>query len=125
MDDLSRFCCQNQRCVAYGTRGAGNLTVCGHIGKNQEIRLLYCRTCKTRFTENKGTVFYRSRLGKPKVISILQHVQEGGGMRSTGRLLGVKEDTVIRYARRAGRHAQAIHQERVARSPTDRRIAVR
>ena len=26
-DDLGRFCCQNRRCVAYGSRGAGNLTM--------------------------------------------------------------------------------------------------
>ena len=27
-EDLSRFCCQNQDCPDYGTRGIGNLTVC-------------------------------------------------------------------------------------------------
>jgi len=121
MDDpsLSQFCCQNPRCVACGARGAGNLTVCGRIGKQQRIRLLYCRTCKKRFSERKGTVFYRSHMPEDKIISILQHVQEGVGMRQTGRLMQVKEDTVIRYARRAGQHAQNLHRERVAFSPAD------
>ena len=27
MDDLSRFCCQNEKCPDYGKRGAGNLSV--------------------------------------------------------------------------------------------------
>lgn len=126
MDDpsLSEFCCQNPRCVAYGARGAGNLTVCGRIGKHKHIRLLYCRTCKKRFSERKGTVFYRSHMPEAKVISILQHVQEGNGMRQTGRLLNVKEDTVIRYAKRAGAHARSLHQELVAFSPGHPRTAV-
>jgi hypothetical protein len=119
MDDLSRFCCQNPRCIACGARGGGNLSVCGHIGKHKDICLLYCCVCKARFSENKGTVFYRSQLPKAQVIAILQHVQEGCGMRQTGRLLKVKEDTVIRYARKAGAHAQALHQELVAFSPSD------
>jgi hypothetical protein len=123
MDDLSRLCCLNVRCVVLGARGGGNISVCGHIGKDKRIRLLYCCVCKTRFSENKGTVFYRSRLPKAKVIEILQHVQEGCGMRQTGRLLKVKEDTVIRYARKAGAHALKLHQELVAFSPSDPRTA--
>ena len=117
MDDLSRFCCLNEGCVALGARGGGNLSVCGHTDKHKQIRQLYCRVCKARFSERKGTVFYRSHLAKEKVISILEHVQEGCGMRKTGRLLHVKEETVIRYAKRAGEHAQKAHQELVAFSP--------
>ena len=52
---LSRFCCQNEDCPDYGKRGAGNLTVCGRYGKDKQRRLLYCRTCKARFSERKGT----------------------------------------------------------------------
>ena len=125
MDDLSRFCCQNRRCVAYGSRGAGNLTVCGRIGKRKDIRQLRCRTCGARFSERKGTVFYRGRLPPAGVVDILRHVQDGCGMRQTGRLTGHKEDTVIRYARKAGRHAQKLHERLVAFSPAHPRGAVR
>jgi transposase-like protein len=118
-DDLSLFCCQNRRCVAFGTRGAGNLRVRDRIGKNKQTRLLCCKTCGKRFSETKGTVFYRSHLPKQAVISILQHVQEGNGMRPTGRLAHVKEDTVIRYARLAGKHADQLHRQLVAFSPSD------
>ena len=118
MEDLSRFCCQNRRCVAYGSRGAGNLTVCGRIGKHKHIRQLPCRTCAARFSERKGTVFYRSHLPPAGVVDILRHVQDGCGMRQTGRLTGHKEDTVIHYARLAGRHAKALHEQLVAFSPS-------
>ena len=117
-DDLSFFCCQNKRCVTYGSKGRGNLRVADHIGKHKDIRLLQCRTCKTRFSERKGTVFYRAHTPVQKVVSILEHVQESCGMRSTGRLMHVKEDTVIRYARLAGAHAERLHEELLAFSPS-------
>lgn len=116
--DLSHFCCQNKRCVAYGTRGAGNLRVDSRIGKHKDIRLLRCKTCKKRFSERKGTVFYRSHLPVDKVAAILQHVQDGCGMRQTGRLEKTKEDTVIRYAKLAGKHARSLHEELTAFSPS-------
>ena len=122
-DDLSGFACLNPRCLAFGNRGAGNLCVRERIGKNKQIRLLYCKVCQKRFSENKGTVFYRTQLPKAKVLAILHHVQEGNGMRQTGRLEQVKEDTVIRLARLAGLHARQLHQQQVAFSPSDPRAA--
>ena len=119
MDDLKRFCCRNERCLAFGSRGAGNLSVCGHTDERKRIRLLYCCLCKARFTERKGTVLYRAHLPAPKVVSILQHVQDGNGMGQTARLCHTKEDTVIRYVRKAGRHARALHGELLAVSPWD------
>ena len=118
VEDLSLFCCQNRRCVAYGSRGAGNLYVRERVGKDKKIRLLCCRTCTKRFSENKGTVYYRARMPKEKIVSILDHVRDGCGMRQTGRLEQVKEDTVIRLARLAGRHADSLHQQLIAFSPS-------
>ena len=51
MGDLSGFCCLDTNCALYGQRGAGNLTVRGRFGKQNHIRLLYCRACKYRFSE--------------------------------------------------------------------------
>src|SRR5262245_14066626 len=50
-EDLSRFCCLNQDCPDHGKRGADNLTVRALYGKDKRRRMLYCRTCKTRFSE--------------------------------------------------------------------------
>jgi hypothetical protein len=54
-EDLSRFCCMNDQCPDHGQRGLGNLTVCARYGKDKQRRLLYCRSCKYRFSERKGT----------------------------------------------------------------------
>ena len=123
MDDLARFCCQNPDCSDYGQRGTGRLTVCGHYGK-QGRRLLYCKTCKYRFSERKGTPFFQSRLPDEQVVSLLHHIAEGCGVRKTGRLIGVDKDTVVRYSLRAGQHASQIHDDLVAFSPSDMRSPV-
>jgi LacI family transcriptional regulator len=124
MDDLSRFCCQNNECPDYGKRGAGNLTVCWHFGKGSRIRLLYCRTCQERFSERKGTPFFGARLPQEKVLDVLEHLDEGCGVRKTARLVGVATNTVTRYSRLAGAHARDLHDELVAFSPGHPRSAV-
>lgn len=124
MDDLSSFCCQNDACPDYGKRGQGNLTVCARYGPRQR-RLLYCRSCKARFSERKGTPLFDGRLPEEQAIALLQHIAEGVGVRKTSRLLGVSKDTVTRYCLRAGEHAQQLHDELVAFSPSDARSPVR
>jgi len=122
MDDLAPFCCLNSRCPDFGRRGAGNLTVTGRLGKHHQYRLLYCRTCRDRFSERKGTPLYRARLPEDKVLSILEPVTEGCGVLKTARLVKVHPDTVSRYTRIAGEHADAAHHDLVARSPETREI---
>jgi LacI family transcriptional regulator len=124
MDDLTRFCCQNEACADYGKRGHGNLTVCARYGPQQR-RLLYCRSCKARFSERKGTPLFDSRWPEDQALAVLQHIAEGVGVRKTSRLVGVNKDTVVRYSLRAGEHAEQLHDELVAFSPADPRSPVR
>ena len=125
MDDLSRFCCQNSECPDYGKRGGENLSVCGRYGPNKQRRMLRCRTCKARFSERKGTPLFGATLPEEKICSMLEHIGEGGGVRKTGRLVGVHRDTVMRYSRLAGNHARQLHDELVAVSPRHPGGAVR
>ena len=117
MDDLSRFCCQDPDCPDFGKRGLGNLTVCGHYGQLQQHRLLYCRTCKARFSERKGTPLFRACLPEEKALAVIAHLADRNGVRATARLVGVHRDTVVRYGRAVGEHAQHLHDELVAFSP--------
>src|SRR3954447_21588398 len=98
-EDLARFCCQRPDCPDYGRRGHGNLTVCGHYGTTKPIRLLYCRTCKARFSERKGTPLFGACLPEDKAIDLMKHVADRNGVRATARLVGVHRDTVVRYSR--------------------------
>jgi len=119
MDDLGRFCCQNEACPDMGKRGQGNLTVTARYGPNKSRRMLRCSTCKKRFSERKGTPLFDTRLPTERVVSILAHVAEGVGTRKTARLTGAHRDTVTRYIRKAGDHAHQLHNELVAFSPYD------
>lgn len=125
MDDLTRFCCLNPSCPDHGTRGHGNLTVTMRYGPNMSRRLLRCSTCTARFSERKGTPLFDARLPPDKAVSVLAHVAEGVGTRKTARLTGVHRDTVTRYTRLAGGHAEQLHDEVVAFSPGDDRSPVR
>ena len=118
-EDLSHFCCQNPGCLDHRKRGAGNLTVCARYGKDKQRRLLYCRTCKARFSERKGTPLFGSQLTEEKALSLLEHLAERNGVRATARLVRVNRDTVVRYSRLAGGHARQLHDELVAFSPED------
>jgi IS1 family transposase/transposase-like protein len=122
MDDLSRFCCQNPQCPDHGKRDAHNLTVTARYGPGQQRRMLRCRTCKARFSERKGTVFFHAKLPAEKVGSILEHLSERCGVRATGRLCHVNRATVGRYAALAGGHARDLHEELVAFSPRTREV---
>jgi IS1 family transposase len=122
MDDLAQFCCLNSQCPDFGRRDAGNLTLTGRLGKAKQYRLLYCRSCRVRFSERKGTPLYRAHLPEDKVLSILEHVHEGGGVRKTARLVKVHPDTVSRYSRAAGDHSRNAHDDLVAHSPQTREI---
>jgi LacI family transcriptional regulator len=87
MHDLAHFCCQNPDRSLYGRRDAGNLSVCGRLGKQERFRQLYCNACRARFSERKGTPLYRCHLPEEKALAVLEHLDEGCGVRPTGRLL--------------------------------------
>ena len=125
MDDLARFCCQNTECADYGKRGIGNLSVCDRYGANKERRMFYCATCKSRFSERKGTPLFRAQLPEETIVSVWAHIDEGCGVRKTGRLVGVNKNTVIRYSVLAGEHAKDLHDELVAFSPSNPGGAIR
>ena len=119
------FCCQNPNCPDFGKRGRGNLSFCGWCGGRKEIRMIRCSTCKNRFSERKGTVFWQSRLPPGKALSLLDHIREGCGTRATSRLLHLSKDTVTRYIRLSGSHAKKVHDELVSFSPSDERNSAR
>ena len=125
MDDLKNFFCWNNGCNQYGIRNAKNIFVRAWYGKNNDIRLLGCRECGKKFSERKGTIFSDSRLPKEKILSVMEHIAEGVGVRKTGRLTKVNRATVSRLTKLAGEHAEQLHDELVEFSPKHRRDTVR
>jgi hypothetical protein len=117
---IQDFCCQSNECPDQGKRGIGNLCFRGRGGKDDQIRMILCKTCGKLFSERKGTAFSRCCLPFQKALDVLRHIREGCGTRATSRLLDVHRDSVTRLARIAGSHAKSLHEELVAFSPCDR-----
>jgi hypothetical protein len=116
---IEHFFCHNSDCPDHGKRGHGNVYFRGWSGRDKQIRMVYCRTCKKSYSQRKGTAFERSQLPADKVVSVLEHLREGCGVRATNRLTGVSRDTISRYLARAGDQSKKHHDELVAFSPSD------
>jgi hypothetical protein len=111
--------CHNSACPDHGKRGHGNVYFRGWSGRDKRIRMVYCRTCKKSYSQRKGTALERSQLPTDQVVSVLDHIREGCGIRATSRLTGVSRDTISRYLALAGDQAKHLHDELVAFSPSD------
>ena len=119
--DRSRFGCQNPDCPDHGQRAQGNLTVCGRYGPTQHHRRLSCRTCQARFSERKGTPLFGTGWPEEKALDVRRHLADRNGVLAPARRVGVNRHTVVHYSRRVGEHAQQLHPELVAFSPSDGR----
>src|SRR5436189_1153717 len=113
---IEHFFCHNSECPDHGKRGHGNVYFRGWSGRDKQIRMVYCRTCKKSSSERKGTALERSQLPPDKVVSVLDHLKEGCGLRATSRLTGVSRDTISRYMPRAGHQSKLHPDELVAPS---------
>ena len=89
MQPIEQFCCQNKECEDHGIRGKGNLSFRGWSGREKRIRVIFCCTCRERFSERTGTVLEQSRLSKEKSISILVTTSVGLFGHSAQRILKV------------------------------------
>jgi LacI family transcriptional regulator len=56
--------------------------------------MLYCRTCKARFSERKGTPLFGSQLSADQALSIFEHLADRTGVRATARLV---KKQIIRF----------------------------
>jgi len=112
-EDVSQFACPNPACRYRGKRPAegGKLWVDQWMGKDRDIRLLRCGHCRKTFSERRGTALQEARLPAAEVEKIVEHLQEGCGIRRTARLTGHARSTVARYAVVAGAHAWAVHDQ--------------
>jgi transposase-like protein len=106
---LEQLCCVNATCADRGRAGLDNLRV--RKGKGGRWRVLRCSTCRTEFSERKGTPLWGLRMAPEKAEAVASHLKEGCGIRKTGRLTGTSKDGVTRLALRLGLHARALHDQ--------------
>ena len=100
--------CPNHECKDFGLRGQGNLRQQFAYGVRKDRHMLYCLTCKTRFSETRCTAFFGSKLSGEQIGLILRTTAEGSGVRATGRIVMMSKDTVNRVILKAGEHCVKI-----------------
>ena len=107
MREISNYFCTNPECKDYGIRGKGNLNIHFMYGKNDR-RMLYCTTCKARFSETKCTAFFGSKYSVETIGKIISTTSEGVGVRATARILHLDKDAVNRVILTAGEHCRRV-----------------
>lgn len=107
---LEDLCCVEAACPDKGKRGHGNLSIRKGKGSGR-WRILRCSTCRSEFSERKGTALWGLRMAPSKVENIAAHLKEGCGIRATARLTGASKDGVTSIALRLGLHAHALHDD--------------
>jgi len=106
MDILEIFC-PNESCKDYGKKGQGNI-VCYEIYGKNKTKLLRCRTCKTRFSERRNTVFFGFHTDEDTIATVVRCLAEGNSIRATARIMSIDKDTVARVFERASSHCKRV-----------------
>jgi len=74
--DMSQCCCPNKEYEDYGKKGQGNIVCYDTYGKHK-TKLLRCRTCKSRFSERRNTVFFGLHLDEENIERVVRCLAEG------------------------------------------------
>jgi transposase-like protein len=106
---LTAFACPNEDCADFNRFGAGNLSVCEWIGKNKQIRRLYCRSCGHRFSERQGTLLEYAKLPEETIVRIVKCLVHGCSIEATADICEVTRRTVESLLEKAGRRAEDFH----------------
>ena len=99
--DFTTLACVNPDCQRFRLTGQDNLTVRKVYGQDR-IRFLRCRTGGEECSARRGTALCSTKIAEEQATSLLNHVDEGCGVRTTARLVPVAQDTVARLLRTAG-----------------------
>jgi transposase-like protein len=110
--DIDSLTCVNPQCQLFDQLGRNNLKVRKVYGPDQ-LRFLQCKECQEEFSERRGTALFNTKIPEAKAVSVIEHLDEGGTVTGTARLVKVAKDTVARLLKVAGRQAQKFHEQQV------------
>lgn len=106
---LAAFACPNEDCGDFNVFGAGNLSVCEFMGKQKNIRRLYCRSCGCRFSERQGTLLEYTKLPEATVVRIVKCLGHGCSVEAAADICEVDPRTVELLLDKAGPRADDFH----------------
>ncbi len=101
---LNNIYCPNENCKFYGIPNAGNLKVKQTQGKVEDIALVKCKECNTKFSERKGTVYFNIKKPAHVFDEVIALSMTRISMLDITRVTGVSEDTIHRWIKKAAKY---------------------
>src|SRR5712691_1270287 len=102
--------CPNPACTHYRRMQQGNVSaIATYLTQSGKRRIFRCRTCATHFSETRETVFFDLRTSEEKVMMALKMLLVRVDLAGICFVLGVTEETVLVWLRRAAHQAEAIN----------------
>jgi transposase-like protein/IS1 family transposase len=102
--------CPNPDCASYRLLHRGNVSaISTYLTQSGRRRIFRCKDCERTFSETRDTVFFDLRTAEEKVIMALKMLLVKVALADIGVVLGVTEETVLAWLRRAAFKAQEIN----------------
>lgn len=102
--------CPNPTCASYRLINRGNVSaISTYLTQSGKRRIFRCKDCERTFSETRETVFFDLRTSEEKVIMALKMLLVKVALSDIGFVLGVTEETVLEWLRRAAHKAQEIN----------------
>ena len=96
----------------------GNVSaIATYLTQSGKRRIFRCRTCATHFAETRETVFFDLRTSEDKVMMALKMLLVRVDLAGIGFVLGVTEETVLAWLRRAASQAEVINRHLLRHLP--------
>jgi transposase-like protein len=102
--------CPNPACTHYRRMQQGNVSALAtYLTHSGQRRIFRCRTCATHFSETRETVFFDLHTSEEKVMMARKMLLVRVDLAGICFVLGVTEETVLGWLRRAAQQAEAIN----------------
>src|SRR5713101_5350744 len=110
--------CPNPECTHYSRMQCGNVSaIATYLTQSGKRRIFRCHTYETRFSETRETVFFDLRTAEDKVMMALKMLLVRVDLTGICFVLGVTEQTVLVWLRRAAHQAEAINRHLLRHLP--------
>jgi len=102
--------CPNPDCASYRLLNRGNVSaISTYLTQSGPRRIFRCKDCERTFSETRDTVFFDLRTAEEQVMMALKMLLVKVALSDIGFVLGVTEETVLEWLRRAAQTAQEIN----------------
>lgn len=110
--------CPNPECSYYRLKKRGNIRALStYLTRSGKRRIFQCKECQRTFSETRETVFFDLRTPEEKVMMALKMLLVKVNLSGISFVLGVTEETVLEWLRRAALQAQEINEHLLRELP--------